>query len=105
MPEISRRGFVRTTAATTLTASSYSRILGATERNAIAVIGSGAPGAAHVRTVHNLSWGRAAWAAFLPPVILGLIFGIIGGVGGAALVPTLINNLSAGRVLGWGGGL
>ena len=49
-----------------------------------------------LRTVHNLSWGRAAWAAFLPPVILGLIFGIIGGIVGAALLPTLINNLSAG---------
>jgi hypothetical protein len=30
-----------------------------------------------LRTAHDLSWPRAVWATILPPIILGLIFGVL----------------------------
>lgn len=50
-----------------------------------------------LRTVHDLSWPRAMWAALLPPILLGMIFGLIFGA--------LIAIFGAGIAAMMGGGV
>jgi hypothetical protein len=50
-----------------------------------------------IRTTHDLSWSRAVWATILPPIILGLIFALIGLVVSLVFGATLAALIAGGQ--------
>lgn len=50
-----------------------------------------------LRTVHDLSWPRAVFAALLPPVIISLLIGLLAAIGFAVALPII--------AAGFGGGM
>lgn len=49
-----------------------------------------------LRTVHDLSWPRALGAALLPPVIVGLLIGLLVGAGMLLVLPLMLASLGGG---------
>jgi hypothetical protein len=50
-----------------------------------------------LRTAHDLSWPRAVWATILPPVIIGLVVGILATLGFIAFGATLAALFTGGQ--------
>jgi hypothetical protein len=50
-----------------------------------------------LRTAHDLSWPRAVWATILPPIIIGLVLGILATLGFIAFGATLAALFTGGQ--------